>query len=157
MALQPSSTRPEPPQPYTGPDFTGFIFSPLTSSSDKGPFTLKILTQADTLFLHQANITGTWGNGGTNPITGFIRQDNGILNLTCMWIGKNYTHTLIAELTYTSGSFVEVRGLDNLPVEAFIPPTATLNGSVAVVDNNWNPVAGGPGEVSGPGKRAFPI
>jgi hypothetical protein len=153
MAPQPPPKGPEPSQPYTGPDFTGFLFSPLRSSNNKGPFSLNISTQTPTGFLYQADIAGTWGPGGTQYI-GNIRQQEGGLVITCFWSGQNYMHTLNGTLTYTPGRFVEIRGPDNLPIGAFVPPSGTLEGTVVVVDNNWNvqPPTTGPGNVSGPGR-----
>jgi hypothetical protein len=157
MALQPSPIGPEPSQPYTGPDFTGFLFSPLASSNGKGPFQLNISTQTPTQLLYQADIIGTWstvGGSGGNQCVGNIRQEGGALVITCYWSGQNYMHTLNGILTYTPGRFVQFRGPDNVPIDAYVPPTGTLEGTVVVLDNNWNvqPPTTGPGNVSGPGR-----
>jgi hypothetical protein len=150
MALQPSPAGPEPLQPYTGPDFTGFVFTPLASSNGKGPFTLKIATQTPTEVLYQADITGTWD---ANNIVGYIRQQEGQLVINCFWTGQNYMHTLEGTVTYTAGYSLEVRGPYG-PVKAYVPPKGNLEGTVVVVDNNWNvqPPTTGPGNVSGPGE-----
>jgi hypothetical protein len=137
---------PPPPDPYTGPNYAGFVFT-LVSSNGSPTHILTISTQADKFFFEMAEITGFWNpennpSGSTNPISGFISGNGESQNISCAWnIPADY-HVLNGTLTYSAGS-----GPGGTEAE----PSAYLDGTVTVYDNG-NPQSRGPGHVSGTGE-----
>jgi hypothetical protein len=160
-----SLTEPVQGAPYTGPDYQGFAFT-LTSSGPKYHI-LTISKQTAEQILNQAYITGTWQGesspgvlmGTPKPIAGVITGNGN--SIKCSWSppvsgggggggGNNSggTNVLIGSLNYTPGYFVE-RRVGNFPIGTFVPPSASLQGTVTAYDMNDNVVPGGPGNVSG--------
>lgn len=165
-------TEPVTGQPYTGPSYQGFAFT-LQSPGNKLHL-LTISKQTAEQVLEQAYITGTWQGesssgmlmGTPKPIAGVITGNGNSIN--CSWnppagggggggggANSGGTNVLIGSLTYTPGYFVERRGVDNLPIGTFVPPSASLQGNVTAYDMNGNAVAGGPGPVSGTAYGSF--
>jgi hypothetical protein len=162
-----SLTEPVQGAPYTGPDYQGFAFT-LKSTGPKYHL-LTISKQTAEQILNQAYITGLWqGESAPGVLMGTPKQIAGVItgngnSIKCSWSpppsggsgggggGSNSggTNVLIGSLTYKPGYFVEGKGIDNLPIGAFVPPSASLQGTVTAYDMNGNIVPGGPGNVSG--------
>jgi hypothetical protein len=154
--LQPELTKPQPPQPYTGPDYTGFAFT-LKSSTNGNSYTLAIVSMTPENVENSAYITGTWGPFGssmTNNFTGLITSDGE--GIKCTWFNGAtksqptvYEHQLTGGLTYYPRRFVN-RGV--------APATAVLQDGVVVVFDPNAPAGTvipgmGPGNVSGSGMQ----
>jgi hypothetical protein len=134
---------PPPFDPYTGPNYAGFVFT-LVSSNGSPTHILTISTQADKDWFEAAEITGFWDpesnpSGTTNPILGFISGNGASQNISIAWNIPSDYHVLNGTLTYSAET--DGRAL----------PSAYLDGTVTIYDNG-NPQSGGPGHVSGTGE-----
>jgi hypothetical protein len=166
--LQPVLIEPQPKQPYTGPDYTNFVFT-LQSSTNKNWYRLIIDSMNPNDALYSAYITGTWGPydpndptapTNTNPFTGLI-TDNGE-GIQCTWFDTPtakqqtvYQHQLTGGLTYYPRHLVNHGRFSGVaPATAFLQ-----DGVVVVFDPNapaGTPMPGmGPGNVSGSGVQAI--
>jgi hypothetical protein len=128
------------PTRFRGPSFEGFVFI-LKSDSAKPKHTLTITSQAS-IDIIIASIQGTWQGDGPNPksFTGTIFNLNH-LSVTLSWAnGMSGHNTLTGKLTHLAPSDVLEQNLWR------------LDGSVTAYDANNNPIAGGPGNVSGNGE-----
>jgi hypothetical protein len=138
--------KPQPPQPYTGPNYAGFVFE-LVSSSGKKPHTLSISTQENQNFDYLAAITGHWYNDPSDvkPFTGNITGNGD--GIKCEWSAGGGTNFLQGTLTYNVG---EKSG----PTAGEIGPSAYLDGDVTHYDPDGDVSPGmGPGHVSGTGQK----
>jgi hypothetical protein len=133
---------PPPSDPYSGPNYEGFVFT-LLSGSGKATHFLTIAKQYNEQLTNTAYITGTWqGDGDPKAMTGAIIENGGGIN--CGWYNLPTDPTvhniLIGTLSYSAGKFGQVR------------PSGYLEGDVTSYDANTNTVRpGGPGHVYGDG------
>jgi hypothetical protein len=143
---------PPPPQPYQGPNYQGFKFT-LHSTNGKD-HKLTIATQVGETMAHQAYITGTWegaSSSSAKPVTGLITENG--LEIKCSWDTPNGKNTLVGSLFYTAGHFID-ETVGTVPFIGFVPPEASLDGTVTAYDINGNVLPGkGPGDVSGSGSQ----
>jgi hypothetical protein len=140
---------PPPPRynPYLGPNYQGFVFV-LVSSSNAPTHILTISTQTNENIDAMANITGLWypaynPSNTINPISGYIAGNGESQIIACWWGNPNDYHALQGTLTYNVGK---------LGGPGLVWPSAYLDGDVTVYANE-NPEKGGPGHVSGTGRR----
>jgi hypothetical protein len=148
---------PPPTNPYSGPDYQGFVFI-LVSSIGKSNHVLTIGMQVNEKLYEVAYITGLWYSQNEDafqakPVEGAI-IDNGY-SIKCSWSpppsppAKPTVKNLVltGSLVYYPGSFGVV-GLTR--------PSAFLDGNVVAYDSNNNVVEGmGPGPVSGTGTKPW--
>ena len=145
MTRQPGPPPPSPP--YSGPNYQGFVFV-LPSSSGAPTHILAISTQQNENIAEMAYITGLWypseNPTNQNSVIGQIGGNGGVIS--CVWgLTSNGYHELLGTLTYNAGGVGKFgQGLGW--------PSAYLDGDVAVYVGG-NPQSGGPGHVSGWGRR----
>ena len=138
---------PPKPNPYTGPDYAGFVFI-LVSSSGAPTHVLTISTQENKNIDEMANISGLWypahnPSNTINPVTGYIAGNDASQIINCSWGTPDAYHDLQGTLTYNVGK-------ESGPQRAV--PSAYLDGNVTGYVNG-NPQSGGPGHVSGTGEK----
>jgi hypothetical protein len=138
---------PPPTDPYSGPDYQGFVFV-LVSSVGKSNHILTIGMQVNEKLYDVAYISGLWYAEGdpsqAKSIEGAILDNGGAIKAS--WSPPNttgQTNVLTGSLTYYPGGFGNI---------TFIRPWAYLAGEVTAYDDQGNVLQGkGPGPVSGTG------
>lgn len=142
----------QPPLPYKGPWYQGFVFVLISSTPGKPNHILTISQQFNEYWGEKAYITGSWrgenpsGEGSPKSIEGLI-SENGA-HISCSWSTPNGSNELAGSLAYNPGEFIPRRGL--------IWPSAFLDGEVTALDAQGNVIPNaGPGHVSGTGTRPW--
>lgn len=134
---------PMPPVSFDGPGLQGVVFT-LNSGSGKPTHTLTITGQT-AVTTNYAFLQGAWqGDGPTaKEFTGSLTD--GVVSITCSWVnGMGGVNTLIGRITEAS------------PIIAASPIAGnlwTLSGNVVVTNGQGAVTSGGPGAVSGEGRR----
>jgi hypothetical protein len=141
----------QPPLPYKGPWYQGFVFVLVSSTPGKPNHYFTILQQFNEYWGEKAYITGSWQ--GDNPAgqvqspkfgEGLIAQNGAHISFT--WpTPSGRTNQLAGSLSYNPGEFIPRRGL--------IWPSAFIDGEVT--DSDGQPA--GPGHVTGTGMRPMLI